>query len=187
MPSWRRSIFRVRCAAFASVVAAACASEVSVAPDAANRVDASKAPRAPRCVQHFYDSDGAAAEPCDLGPSVERAAGAGALACGHAPVRGDEGVDRCAADALRLRRPFWVTSQLQGRDSEACRGFALAADGSAYEFLWDGDVRGGGGAGDPRLVRIPCASIELVMVDGRERLRCATVVGAEYVRVCGRE
>lgn len=109
---------------------------------------------------------------CELDPQVRESAGQGATSCGRVPLGGDQAAaHRCAVEARRAGRAFWVQWQLRGIDSEVWSGLAFAANGTGYSYLWDGDPSGGSGVG-PRTQRTHCAGGEITVIDGREQVTC---------------
>ena len=112
---------------------------------------------------------------CELDPRVRESAGQGATSCGRVPLGGDQAAaHRCAVEARRAGRAFWVQWQLQGIDSDAWNGLAFAANGTGYSYLWDDDRRGGTNLGGSRTQRAHCARGEITVIDGREQVICVT-------------
>lgn len=119
---------------------------------------------------------------CELNPVLRGAAGPGAVACGRAPLSGDQAAaHRCAVEALRAGRAFWVEWQVQGIDSEVWMGVAGAAGGGGYQYLWDGDPSGGGRVG-ARIQGTRCGRFEVADVRGRQEVSCRE--GASLGTVC---
>jgi len=65
-------------------------------------------------------------------------AGKDAINCGSSPVKGNpEGVNRCARDAFRRHKAFYVRYGFQGIDSEISDGLAFDGSGAGYGVIFD--------------------------------------------------
>jgi len=65
-------------------------------------------------------------------------AGKDAINCGSSPVKGNaEGVNRCARDAFRRHKAFYVRYGFQGIDSEILDGLAFDGSGAGYGVVFD--------------------------------------------------
>ena len=65
-------------------------------------------------------------------------AGKDAINCGSSPVKGNpEGVNRCARDAFRRHKAFYVRYWFQGIDAEISDGLAFDGSGAGYGVVFD--------------------------------------------------
>lgn len=121
---------------------------------------------------------------CDLTETMLEFAGEDAEWCGRdLPMEEADQGHECAVDAFLAGRPFIVSFQRMGTDSLVRTGVAGNGTGAFRDYIYDGDIGGGGGTGNPRITEFLCPNGGTVMTNDSARSRPELMAGTRYL-VC---